>query len=296
MPLHRNFLNENINRLYPFEHNNAVPTPLIVDFGIIATPNLSSVYIDKIVTDGVTIQVSLHGIIDEEDVDLGFVAEAATEEGLFTEIRFQLTIDDPAIVLAGFITFGDMSVATSMPAVTTLDADTGSIYSGCLKHMDGWLAGIKVNGTVLSGVIELVGGSGVALSVSGNTVTIQCTGATVPPDNNVISSDTDIFNDIKASYGVPITIINGVTIADGTNEWNIAVPSTDSPLKVETNAATGSILVSDASASACCGESAIKDIVDNIAALNERAGIIEQAQTQLETNINTVSTQLARML
>lgn len=317
MPLLREFLDENIHRSYPFATSNGVPnsipTPLIVDFGIIATSNVpnntgaGTTYISKVVTDGVTVQIELSFSVGGSTTNLGFVATADVSGDLFTRKDFQVV--ESNIVLEGFVVFGDMTVTASMPAVTNLSASTGALYSGCIQHMTNWLAGLKVGDTTLSGIVELVAGDGINISAnsSTNTITISCIGAEHPIDNSQISGDLDILNNVVATYGVPITAINvgGSTqnieiasISDGAfegNTWYITTQTTDT-ISIDSDADIRSIIINDITATACCGEDSLTTLVDNIAELNTRAGLLETAQTQLETNLNTVSTQIARLL
>ena len=307
MPLLREFLNENIHRSYPFENQNAVPTALIVDFGIIATEsvpnnsdNTGTTYINRIVTDGVTVQVGLGFDSGGSTTDLGFIATVEVDKGLYQTKRFQLagTADGSGVVIEGFIVFGDLSIVTSMPPVTTLDATTGKIYAGCIQTMTKWLAGFKVGDVTLSGVVELVGGDGVEITADmmNNKINVSCTGAQSPVGNSVIVDDQTLLSELTARYGTPITTIN--VSRSGTNaggDWQIVSDQGD-VLAIEADSTTKSITIKDVSATPCCTDTNLQTLINNIASLNTRAGLLEEAQTQLETNINTVGTQLLRLM
>jgi hypothetical protein len=65
---------------------------------------------------------------------------------------------------------------------------------------------------------------------------------------------------------------------------------------VEAQDATNSIVITNIKAQACCTADDISVIVDNIGALNERVGVIQSMQTQVDGNLNILSAQLTRLL
>jgi hypothetical protein len=311
MPLLKEFLNENAHRYYPFESTNKVPTALILDFGVIATTNLplnsssssDSTYISKIVTDGVQIRFYLAARISGVIQDFGCIATVHVEAPSITDgsigTRTNFSYAGNGFVLEGFIHTGDTTVAQQMAPVTTLDASTGRIYTGCIQHMSNWLSGIQIGDQTLSGVITLVAGAGVDLSVdsSTKTIVISCTGAEIPLANQIITSDADLLDQVTTLYGVPISAINGISVSDAQSNdgnWELVTRSEDG-LAVTVNANTASITITDINARACCSQDEIAGLVDNIGVLNQRVGIIQTFISGMENNMNTLSAQIARL-
>ena len=340
MPLFREFLNENANRYYPFYCPsgvaNTVPTALLVDFHAfvssadlnntnttwdtnsegyrVANPDIPTttgygLYINKIITDSVTVGVGLGAVVGTTTYDFGTVAIATIDDVLDKIVDFKVVQN--GYVIEGYVVFGDTREALNMQGVTDLDSDYGMLYPGCIQVLTEWLMGIKVGDTTLSGVITLEAGAGVSLNVSGNTISITCCGAEVPVQNTQITTDADILSAITAQYGAPITSINGNTIGsnDTPNNWSIASYSgaitsggttSESPygnsLQIEAIASSGIISIRDVNAAACCTQDDIATLLDNLSSLNTRVGLVENAQDQLESDINVVNTQQTRLL
>lgn len=300
MALLLEFLNENAHRYYPFAPTNTgtaneVPTALILDLGIIATTNLpdnsgtNSTYISKIVTDGVQVRFYFAADVGGIVQDFGCLATVDVDDTIDKRTNFKYAGN--GYILEGFIVTGDLSVTAAMPATTMLDKDSGRIYTGCIQHMSSWLAGIQIGEQTLSGIIEFVAGAGIDFSISGNTVTINCTGAVLPPDNAVITSDEKLLGNITQQYGTPITHINGTAIGA---DWNI-VSADDSNYTIAPDYDTHSITVNNLSAQACCDDSDIAVLTDNISALNDRVGVLNTFLNQVSTNLNILSVQASRL-
>ena len=302
MPLLKEFLNENAHRYYPFVNTNSVPTALILDMGIISTSNLplEGTYISQIVTDGAQIRFYLAATTGQDFVCIATVnVEAPAAPGGSIGKRTDFSYAGDGYVLEGFIRTGDTTVAQQMPPVTTLTSTTGLIYDGCIQHMDHWLAGIQVGEQTLSGLITLVAGPGVDLSVDvpNHTIIISCLGAEIPLANQVITTDETLLNQVIALYGTPISSINGYSITSsqvGDGNWELVTNSEDG-LIVTVKPTTASILIQDVNAKACCTQDEIVALVDNIGVLNQRVGVLQTFLSGLENNMNTLSAQVARL-
>lgn len=314
MPILREYYNENAHRYYPFVNTNEVPTGLILDFCLISTANLpdnatsedtSVTYISQLTTDGTQLRVYLAATTADGDIDFGCIATTDVSTpivaGGVLGRRTNIAYAANGYVFQGYIITGDLErLLPLMPASTSLDAITGRLYTNCIMHMTQWVAGIQVGDETLTGVVELVAGPGISLNVSGNTVTVSCTGATIPPDNAIIVDDDTLRNNLIAAYGQPITSINGVAITPSSDGrlfgggWTIAVKP-DEGLVVVADNTTHSISITNQFAQACCSSDQIQTLVDNIAQLNERIITVNNFLTQLETNVNIISTQLTRL-
>ena len=291
--------NENAHRYYPFDPpaGNSVPTALILDFGLLSTTNLpdnsgnDTTYISQIVTDGTQVRFYLSASIGGAVTDFGCIAAVAVSPtvGLRTDFKYA----DQDFVFEGYIITGDLSVATKMPAVTELDASSGKIYTGCIQHMSQWLTGIRIGDQTLSGIITLEAGPGISFSVSGNTVTILCTGAELPVDNSIITDDAELRTSIENEHGTPITEICGKSFSDG--KWVIATDPNEG-LSVVADSDTHSITIRNLNAVACCTQDDIATLVDNISALNDRVGVLDQFLKQVDTNVNIISVQASRLV
>jgi len=307
MPILREYYNENAHRYYPFVNANEVPTGLILDFCLISTTNLpdnatsedtSVTYISQLTTDGTQLRVYLAASTDDGDIDFGCIATTDVSTpivaGGVLGRRTNISYAANGYVFQGYIITGDLErLLPLMPASTLLNKTTGRLYTNCIMHMTHWLTGFQVGDETLTGLVELVAGPGISLSVSGNTVTVSCIGATIPPDNAIIINDDTLLSNLIAAYGQPITSINGVDITDG-GDWTIAVKP-DEGLVVVADNTTHSISITNQFAQACCSSDQIQTLVDNIAQLNERVITVNNFLTQLETNVNILSTQLTRL-
>ena len=293
------WLNENAHRYYPFDPpaGNNVPTALILDFGLLATTNLpnnsgsNTTYISQIVTDGTQVRFYLSANIGGSVTDFGCIAAVDVNATIGLRTDFKYAAQN--FVLEGYIITGDLSVTAKMPAVTALDASTGKIYTGCIQHMSQWLTGIRVGDQTLSGIVTLVAGPGISFSVSGNTVTILCTGAQLPVDNAIIIDDLTLRQSIEDEHGTPITQICGQTFSNG--NWVITTDP-DEGLEVTADSNTHSISIKNLNAVACCTQDDIATLVDNISALNDRVGVLDQFLKQIETNVNIISVQASRLV
>ena len=301
------FLNDNAHRAYPFDksvNDNGVPPALILDLGIIATESLPDnsdindnnnvIYISKIVTDGEHIRFYMSAKIGGTTVDFGCVATADITTPAYSRIDLAPVINNAYnIVFEGFIVLGDLSLLSKLPPVTTLTAAKGRIYTGCIQHMTQWVAGINIDGQILSGIVTLQPGPGVTFDVDEvtNTIKIGCAGA-IPPSNAIIVTDADILAELTRLYGTPISKINTVAVTNG--DWTISTVDGDG-LSVSVNNDANSITINNDFAKACCSKTDIEYIVNNISALNERIGVVQSFQSQLETNLNILSAQMTKL-
>ena len=208
--------------------------------------------------------------------------------------RCEVLYASDGYVIQGYIIVGDLEyLLPKMPPSITLTYLTGKLYTNCILHMSQWLTGIQIGNETLTGIVNLVAGEGIDIAVNGNTITISCVGAQLPPENQIIVSDPDILTNITETYGVPITSINGVSITEG-GEWTLAVKQ-DEGLTVSVDNTAHCITINNPLAKACCTADQISVLASNIGSLNERVGAIQSFQNQLETGMNILSTQLTRL-
>lgn len=321
MPIYREYYNENAHRYYPFVNANNVPTGLILDLCLIATPNLPTnatsestdvTYISQLTTDGTQLRVYLAATIDADVVDFGCIATTDISTPLVTGgvvgRRTDICYAADGIVFQGYIITGDLErLLPQMPASITLDETTGRLYTNCILPMTKWVSGIQVGNTVLTGLVTVEPGDGVTLTpdTDTNSIRISCIGAALPLENGVIVDDNTLLNRITDLYGIPITSINGVPIAgndptivngnlSGGGVWTIAVAD-DEGLAVTADNNTHTITISNpAGAAACCTDDQISMLASNIASLNDRVMTVQSFLTQLETGMNIISTELTR--
>ena len=303
MPVYKEYLNENAHRYYPFVNANAVPTGLILDCCLLTTTNVPNnatdqdaevTYISQLVSDGTSLRIYLQ----TSSYDFGCIAIADTSQPLVVGgvvgRRSEIKYAADGYVIQGYIITGDLEyLLPRMPPSITLTKETGRLYTNCILHMSQWLTGFQVGDETLTGLVDIVAGPGISLSVNNNTITIACTGATLPPDNQIIQNDVSLLETITSLYGYPITHINGVAITEG-GAWTLAV-NQDEGLVISVDNDTHTITINNPSAKACCTADEIATLTSNIAALNERVITIQSLQNQLETNLNIISTQLARL-
>lgn len=313
MPIYREYLNENAHRYYPFINENEVPTGLILDACLLTTTNVpnnanvdgnndavgtESTYISQLVSDGTSLRIYLAIKSQNGDKDCGCIAVSDTSQPLVVGgvvgRRCEVLYASDGYVIQGYIIVGDLEyLLPKMPPSITLTYLTGKLYTNCILHMSQWLTGIQIGNETLTGIVNLVAGEGIDIAVNGNTITISCVGAQLPPENQIIVSDPDILTKITETYGVPITSINGVSITEG-GEWTLAVKQ-DEGLTVSVDNTAHCITINNPLAKACCTADQISVLASNIGSLNERVGAIQSFQNQLETGMNILSTQLTRL-
>lgn len=303
MPILREYYNENAHRYYPFVNANEVPTGLILDMCLLATPNVPNnatnqdakvTYISQLVSDGTSLRIYLAST----DQDFGCIAVSDVSQPLVVGgvigRRSEICYAANGYVIQGYVITGDLEyLLPRMPPSITLTATTGRLYTNCIMYMTQWLTGFQVGDETLTGLVELVAGDGIALTINGNTVTISCIGAQLPPDNQIIVNDITLLETVTSLYGYPITSINGVSITNG-GAWTVAV-NQDEGLVVVADNNTHTITINNPNAKACCTADDIATLAANIAALNDRVITIQSFQNQLETNVNVMSTQLAAL-
>ena len=306
MPILREYLNENAHRYYPFVNANEVPTGLILDCCLLTTPNVHNnatkddaevTYISQLVSDDTSLRIYLKsGTYDFGCIAVSDVSQPLLFGGVVGR-RSDIKYAKDGYIIQGYIVTGDLEyLLPRIPPSITLEASEGLLYTNCIMHMSQWLTGIQVGEETLTGLVNLVAGKGINLTVdqTNNTITVSCTGAEIPPDNRIIRDDITLLSAITAMYGHPITSINGVPITAGGN-WTIAVLENEG-LVVKADAANCAITINNPSATACCSDTNISTLAANIATLNERVGTIQSFQNQLETNMNVLSTQLTRLV
>ena len=95
---------------------------------------------------------------------------------------------------------------------------------------------------------------------------------------------------------MPIYSINGV-YPDASGNIQIKVTEADAddeaPSITITPSGTGCLVINDARTKPCCTLDDQQLVIDNIAAVNDRAARIEATITAVETNLNGMSAQLA---
>ena len=321
MPVLKEYLNENAHRYYPFVNANSVPTGLILDCCLLASPSLPTnatstdtniTYISKLTTDGTELRIYLAATINGSVRDFGAVATIDARTTLtiggVVGSRINICYTSEDIVFQGYIITGDLeNLLPQMPASISLNETTGKLYTNCILPMTNWVCGIKVGDVTLTGLVTLEAGDGIELypDVTTNSVQIRCIGAKLPLENSIIVDDPTLLGRITELYGIPITSINGVPISgtgltssnhvlSGGGDWSIAVTD-DEGLIVTADNNTHTITIRNpAGDTACCSDDQISLLASNIGALNERVMTIQSFQTQLETNMNIMSTELTR--
>lgn len=306
MALYIDWPSENAHRAFPFDPidsdnnptTNNVPDALILDLRLIATDSVpdntsleSSTYISKIVTDGMQIRFYMSIITAGSDtpVDCGCIATVDVSDAI--KVVTNVSYAGNGFIFEGKLITGDTTVVRTMPPVIELNRYNGRLNEICIQHMTYWVAGLQVGDKTYGGLVNLEAGPGVTITANGNTLTISCSGA-IPPDNTTIIDDQTLLNEVTTLYGTPITKINHTACG---GDWTISVKASEG-LVVTPDANTTSIIIENTKAQACCTIDDIETLVTNIGALNERVGVIQSVQTQLDGNLNILSAQLARLM
>lgn len=289
------FYDDNTHRYYPFYDAidvKAIPTSIIVDAHLLVSDDISyaNLNIDQItITDRyIRITVSVDG------KDIGILLSSAIPSQDYQTLSCSLVDDATHSIIEGSITFG---------LVEDIKNNTG-IYSGgklfptCVTQVTEWCTGLVVNGRLYTGMVTIEASDGVSIETTDNSIMFKAVNYSLPEENNdLIQTKEALITEIKNKYGQPIVSINGVP----PNSKGNIVLAVEDPLVL--NSAEASITISDNEGSYCEDAPIITDSIttqiellfDNVTALNERAGALDQTVQAIDNNVNILSAQMARV-
>lgn len=298
------WLDANKSRAYPFDEScaespNRVPSPVFTD-AFFRTSGLagSVMYVSRVVQGQTSFQV----YAATKERELGLLADIPYTTPERAQIPVEISFEDGAYV-SGTLVVGDVSEIRRMGAETALTDLDGKFFYGCVREIvDNRVRGIRIGDSVYTGIVNLVPGAGIELSVEeseeGTTILISATDRELPDENKVIISDATLAAEINAMYGSPILKINGVEPDDSGNiTLAYPDPSYESgyrPFPGDENKST--ITLDDASgASESCTNPLIETIMANIAELNNRSARCIEMLNAIDTANNVMSISLSRL-
>ena len=139
---------------------------------------------------------------------------------------------------------------------------------------DNRVTGLVVNGTSLTGEIEIVAGDNTKLSATGNELRIDFAGDTAEG----ITSRAELIAAIVELYGDPVLTINNVTPdANG----NFSIDSSDGSISVAT--IDHGVSLTSTVGSECCDKDSLMGMATNIQTLNTKTGRIEAMLRSMES-------------
>lgn len=308
------WLNANYHKAYPFDESTAAvsgsfPSTFLLDMQLLTggPVNAARTYIGRIEQDGSSVSLYLFTVPagTNTPTELGLLARIPFNTAPETDIQVELKNADAGVLLNGYVTVGSATdISWIFPnAVMEIAEDAGLLYEGVVVPVTNWTSGMIVDGQLIAGDVNLIAGDGIqfrvaTISVDGveqPVVYIDCVDS-VGSTEGSINSDKELADYIYGTYGMPIYSINGV-YPDASGNVQIKVTEADaddkSPSITITPSGTGCLVINDARTKPCCTLDDQQLVIDNIAAVNDRAARIEATITAVETNLNGMSAQLA---
>ena len=312
------WLNANYHKAYPFAESTAgisggFPSTFLLDMQLLTggPVNVNRTYIGRIEQDGSSVSLYLFTALTDADtpVELGLLARIPFNTAPETEIPVELKNDDTGVLLNGYVTVGLADISQTFPdAVTEIEESAGLLYSGVIIPVTNWTTAFIVNGELVSGDINLVAGSGInfrAGTITQNGVQVpviyvECVDS-IQSGSGDITTDQELADYIYNKYGRPVCSINGCTPNLSTGDIQIRIKTVDATTSDDTtnpsvtisSGGTGYLTITDNRTAPCCTLDDQQIVIDNIAAVNERAARLENTITALETNLNGISAQQA---
>ena len=306
------WLNANYHKAYPFDESTAAvpgsfPSTFLLDMQLLTGGPVDPdhTYISRVENDGSAISLYISTINNDVITELGLLAKIPFNTVPETDIPVMLKNADAGVLLDGYITIGIADISSSFPnAVTDVSEDNGKLYSGVVVPVTNWTSGMIVDGQLIAGDVNLIAGDGIQFRVTTMTVDgveqpvvyIDCVDS-VGSTEGSINSDKELADYIYGTYGMPIYSINGVyPDASGNIQIKVTEAAAEedvTPSITITPAGTGCLVINDARTKPCCTLDDQQLVIDNIAAVNDRAARIEATITAVETNLNGMSAQLA---
>ena len=312
------WLNANYHKAYPFAESTAgisggFPSTFLLDMQLLTGGpiNVDRTYIGRVEQDGSSVSLYLFTVPTDTNTptELGLLARIPFNTAPETDIQVELKNADTGVLLNGYVTVG---IATDISwifpnAVTEIAEDAGLLYEGVVIPVTNWTTALIVNGELVSGDINLVAGSGINFRAG----TLTQNGVQVPviyvecvdsiQGNSDITTDQELADYIYSKYGRPVCSINGCTPNLSTGDIQIQIKTVDATTSDDTtnpsvtisSGGTGYLTITDNRTAPCCTLDDQQIVIDNIAAVNERAARLENTITALETNLNGISAQQA---
>lgn len=287
------FMNANSHRAYPFNTLNSIDTTLFLDLRVIVDKpsDVGDLHISEVNNNPSTVVVTFSC---DEDILVGTVTLDKELLSVGSQQSFVLRNADKYILVEGTLYIGDINCLESSH---TLTSTTGAIYPGCIWSANSWCRGLVINGQLLTGVVSLEAGEGMefTLTSSSDDETIVSLTSKGVLNANVFPSYTDyteevntyiennwssIVKDMEETYGKPITSINGVS-PDA--EGNITISSSTLDITGLTEGLELNYTISDSN---------LTTLIAEIAELNTRAGVLETSLSDVDDNVDNLSTAL----
>ena len=304
------WLNANMSKAYPFDDTvggspEALPSDLLVDGLIISeSPNIASAFVSNVFVGdtgwGLGITVTYRESATETvEVIFNKLIYVPFNAQQFTAVDFDNTVDGYHI--SGSFTIGNADSIANWPADSSLTSESGELSPAIIHALSGdFIRGIQVGDVTLTGEIELVAGDGIELVVDQDTNSIKIVNTKYQLNDSTdlkITGDKELLAAITSQYGTPIRTICGVLPDDGGN-IDIKVPTDldgSTFVSVERVNSDAGTIVLGLDPNPKLYMSDIEVVVDNLAALNDRASILDAGIKSLDSAINRLATQMTRL-
>jgi hypothetical protein len=297
------FLDSNCHRSYPFTNINDIPTDFLVDAKFMVTGNVekTALYISNISVTDTNITINLAVKIDGVMREVGTILSTDIVHTRNKEYSCKLVNNDLALIIEGFITIGTVDTIERRSYNFKNDIESYNIFSGCVIPVTEWCTGINIDGTIYTGIVNLMAGEGISFETTTyngvSYITIKAEGFERPSGLQLeINSEDELFDKLNNLRGNPICSINGV-LADDTGNINIGVDEDSKQyLEVKKSESENSIMLSDIHTSICTVlPEDIATLHENIQSLNERASVLDKMQYSLENQVNSISLELTKI-
>lgn len=217
--LHTEWLTANLSRAYPLADATGgmpgtIPCRLLADAFILIYGDVkeheTTLYINKVISSSTEVVFYLTGRFGDNYKGFGPVATFDKQCDIGTVKSFEISHD--GILVSGKLVAGDLHSGDDIPTALDLTETTGALFPGCYRVAPPGLQGIEVDGIIYTGVVELVAGDGINISVdeqdTHTAIVISVPEYTLPDENLVIVDDKTLLREAIEEYGVPVRSLN----------------------------------------------------------------------------------------
>jgi hypothetical protein len=291
----------------------------IKEFHVAVTDKVKSLRISKITVTPQSIQLYVTAEITNVGIrDLGLLTTITVSPEEQQPYHFLTKFPEYGITMEGNIVIASRVglLGRSGPGETTYDTD---IVPQALLPITGWCTGIVIDGTVYTGNIILEAATGIELKVvhtEGSKTQEQATIVSIGiPALAILENHNELTNSVLAKleekFKEGVTSINGlqgdVTITKGkytvgreldssktTDANNLQVTTSGKSILITNSVDVPTYDINQGSGSASL-EGSIALLLENAKALNERAGSLERHNYALDSAVNLLGAQLAKV-
>jgi len=302
------WLDTNLHRNFPLTDSATAqdtsgtldfPTSLISDFFLCVPPytQTDKYYIKSVVFRRFTLDIEIGYDGDGQELTIGYFNDIPTDQTMHSVYYFEpapqtLANYKPFTIASGVVVIGLTEAATNSPGKWSFQSDDTPILASRVNTGLAVVNSLMIGSKIFTGNLILKEGAGVTLTPSYDAATYQTT-ITISADIRTSSelaiplvSDASIMANLVATYGQPITNINGVVPDTSGNFTLRALDCT------EINDISNGVALSNPCSLPCCDKAMLDTIYDSISNLNLRYARMDSYYQSLSRNINDLQSRM----